>query len=77
MRGRKILVMLLGMVLILTVVACGNKETEKKSDNKKIEEEQQIQEENMKMKTVILQTKKYQDVQQAIEALQQDFNSKF
>ena len=30
MRGRKILVMLLGMVLILTVVACGNKETEKK-----------------------------------------------
>jgi len=44
MRGRKILVVLLGMVLILTVAACGNKETEKKSDNKKTEEEQQIEE---------------------------------
>lgn len=38
MRSKKLLVLLLGLIFMLVVVACGNKEIDKKDSNKKTEE---------------------------------------
>ena len=48
MRSKKLLVLLLALVLMLSVIACGSKETEKKSDEKKVQETVQSESENNK-----------------------------
>jgi len=46
MRNKRVLILLLGLALMLTVVACGNKETGKKNDDKKTQETVQSEAEN-------------------------------
>lgn len=46
MRNKKLLVVLLGLVLMLAVIACGNNKTSKKSDDKKAQETVQGKTEN-------------------------------
>jgi len=46
MKNKRLLVLLLGLVLMLAVVACGNKETGKKSDDKKAQETVQSETDN-------------------------------
>lgn len=49
MRNKRLLVVLLGLVFMLAVVACGNKETGKQSDDKKTEETAQSEIEDDKV----------------------------
>ena len=46
MRNKRLLVVLLGLVFMLAVVACGNKETSEKNDDKKAQETVQSETEN-------------------------------
>ena len=46
MKNKRVLTLLLGLALMLTVVACGNKETGKRNDDKKTQETVQVETEN-------------------------------
>lgn len=48
MRNKRVLTLLLGLAFMLTVVACGNKETGKKGDDKKVQETVQSESEDDK-----------------------------